>query len=107
MGANGNGQLGDGSVNDSHVPERIIPPPQLLISHINLTGTNLVLNGQNDFSSGSAVVLSSTNVAKPLNQWTPIWTNGLGNGAFSLTATNVVNRSLPQQFYILQLFQIY
>ncbi|HUJ71471.1 MAG TPA: RCC1 repeat- and reductase domain-containing protein [Verrucomicrobiae bacterium] len=107
MGANGNGQLGDGSVNDSHVPERIIPPPQLLISHINLTGTNLVLNGQNDFSSGSAVVLSTTNVAKPLNQWTPIWTNGLGNGAFSLTATNVVNRSFPQQFYILQLFQIY
>src|SRR5579862_68697 len=104
-GNNNFGQLGDGTTNNVDIPERIIPPPQLVISKVNLSGTNLMLNGSNGFSGGSAVILSSTNVAMPLKLWTPIWTNGLGNGTFSFTATNAVNPAFPWQFYILQLFK--
>ena len=43
---------------------------------------------------------SSTNVTKPLNQWTPLVTNAFdGDGAFNFT-TNVT-AGLSQQFYIL------
>jgi hypothetical protein len=46
-------------------------------------------------------VLTSTNVALPLNQWTPILTNLFdGSGAFS--ATNSVSAGSPRQFYLLQ-----
>ena len=106
MGYNNDGELADGSANNSVFPERIVPPRQLVISQINLSGTNLVLHGTDDFSGGSAIVWSSTNMATPLNQWTPIWTNGLGSGNFSFTVTNAVNASVPRRFFRLELFQI-
>lgn len=106
MGYNGNGQLGDGSTIDSYVPEQIVPPPTLVINKINLAGTNLLLNGNNGLAGGYAVVLASTNLTRPVSQWTPVWTNGLGNGAFSFTATNAVTPGILWEFYQLQLFQI-
>ncbi len=104
MGANGNGQLGDGTTTDAALPERIIPPLQFVVTNLAVSaGTNLVFNGLNEFGGGSTIVLSSANVATPFNQWTPVWTNELGSGAFSLTATNTVNPNIPQQFYRLKL----
>jgi len=47
-------------------------------------------------------VLTSTNLALPLSQWMPVATNVLSaSGNFTITATNAVNRSIPQRFYIL------
>jgi subtilase family serine protease len=74
------------------------------IAGISLSGTNLVINGCNGFSGTTYYVLMSTNVALPLNQWTPVATNVLNtSGNFSITATNAVNLNVPQCFYILQM----
>jgi hypothetical protein len=94
---------------DSDVRWTFVPSHSSPFVVTNLTvsaGTNLVLKGNNDFAGGSVIVWAGTNVAMPLNQWTPVWTNGLGSGNFTFTVTNVVNVSIPQRFFRLQLFQI-
>ena len=74
------------------------------IAGISLSGTNLVINGNNGLSGTTYYVLMSTNVAVPLNQWTPVATNVLNtSGNFTITATNAVNLNVPQRFYILQM----
>jgi hypothetical protein len=80
-----------------------VVPATLAITGITLSGTNLVLNGANGLSGATYNILTSTNLALPLNQWTPISTNVLnGGGNFTIIATNAVNRNLRQSFYILQ-----
>ncbi len=107
MGNNYYGQLGDGTTNNAAQFERIIPPLQFVVTNLVVSaGTNLVFRGLNEFGVGSTVVFSSTNVAMPFNQWTPVWTNGLGGGNFSFTTTNLVNPVFPQRFYRLELFQV-
>ena len=106
MGNNGFGQLGDGTTMDPPVPERIIPPRQFVVTNLAVSaGSNLVFSGLNEFGGGSTVVFSSTNLAMPLNQWTPIWTNGVVNGNFTFTVTNAVIQNLPQRFFRLALAQ--
>jgi hypothetical protein len=71
------------------------------ITHISLSGTTLTISGTNGAPSGQYVLLGSTNLAKPLNQWTPVLTNNFDvNGIISLS-TNIVNPALPREFYIL------
>lgn len=107
MGANADGQLGDSTTFDSYVPERIIPPRQLVVTNLTVAaGTNLIFKGLNEFGGGSTVVLSSTNLAVPLNQWTPIWTNGVGGGNFNFTVTNAINASILRRFFGLELLRI-
>ena len=80
------------------------PGPEPTIASISLTGTNLVINGSNGLSNRTYQVLASTNVALQLSQWLPVATNVLNvNGNFTITATNVVNPSFPQRFFILRL----
>jgi hypothetical protein len=46
-------------------------------------------------------VLSSTNIATPLNAWTPVLTNTFdANGNFS--ATNLIDSATPQRFFLLR-----
>jgi alpha-tubulin suppressor-like RCC1 family protein len=104
MGYNFNGQLGVATNGiNVPVPVRIYPPLQLLITQTSVSGTNLVVQGNNDFNIGQVFVLASTNVALPLNQWTGIWTNPVLTGPFSFTVTNAVRPDLPQRFFRLEL----
>jgi hypothetical protein len=74
--------------------------PQPVLTGVSLSGTtNLTLNGTNG-EVGSYVVLMSTNVAS--TNWTPVATNALSGGTFSIIATNVVTPGDRQQFYILK-----
>jgi PKD repeat protein len=80
------------------------PVPPTSISTVRFLGSNLLLNGSGGLSGGRYYVLSSTNVALPLTQWTPVATNVLSqNGNFTFTVTNTVNAATPRRFYILQL----
>jgi len=73
------------------------------ITGLSLSATNLVLNGINALTGNTYAVLASTNATLPLNQWQRVSTNLLSSGGnFTLTATNAVDLSLPQRFYILQ-----
>lgn len=81
-----------------------ISVPVLSISGLALSGTNAVINAADGLSNGTYSVLMSTNPALPLSQWTPAGTITLtANGSFVITATNGVNPSASQQFYILQM----
>ena len=72
------------------------------IGSFTLAGSNLFFSGSNGLPMGSYYLMSSTNVALPLNLWTPIATNPFDtNGDFNLT--NPVNPNSSQLFYLLQL----
>ena len=82
----------------------LVPVPQPTITGISLSGTQLVLNGTNGLASGTYHVLTSTNLALPLNQWTAVATNRLSaSGNFNITATNAVNPNDAERFFTLQL----
>jgi alpha-tubulin suppressor-like RCC1 family protein len=103
MGWNNYGQLGDGFVNDSLVPEQIFPLPQPLLTTSFSSGTGLQINGTTPFG-GNFYLLGSTDLALPLSQWTPVWTNSVtmrGANNFSFTLPNAVNPG-GRQFYILE-----
>jgi hypothetical protein len=87
----------------SVVSATIVPTTSATITGISIANGNVVINGTNGQSGGTYYLLDSTNVAKPLSQWTPVATNvvstnGAANG-FTFIGTNVVNGL--QQFYIL------
>jgi hypothetical protein len=74
--------------------------PQL--TSISVNGTTLNIQAVNGTASGQYVLLGTTNVAKPLSQWTPILTNQFdGSGTLNLS-TNIINPAAPQQFYMLK-----
>lgn len=77
------------------------PPEQKpVITSIKLQAGNAILGGSNGIP-GNYSVLTSTNVALPLANWTRLAPNVfLNNGNFSIT--NAVNTGAPQQFYILE-----
>ena len=81
----------------------ITASPLSVITGISLSDTNLVLNGSNGISGLTYYVLTTTNLALPLSQWTPLATNlWSNNGNFNFTLNNAVNPNAPQQFYILE-----
>ena len=66
-----------------------------------VSGTSLAISATNS-GSGTIYLLTSTNLANPINTWVPIWTNVLsGSGSFTTNLPNAVNPALKQQFYIL------
>jgi hypothetical protein len=76
-------------------------PP--VINSVALLGGNLVFSGTNGGTEGNDYyVLTSTNVALPLANWTKLATNQFGVGG-SFTFTNAVVPGSPQRFYLLQL----
>ena len=63
-------------------------------------GSNLVMGG-NGPANGIYAVLTATNATASASQWTPIATNPFGAGG-SFSYTNVLNPSVPQNFYRLR-----
>jgi len=80
----------------------VAPPAQPAIGSVTLSGTSLVLNITNGVTGGTNYVLTSTNVATPIAQWTPVATNIFDSNGNSLW-TNTVVPSKPQQFFLIQL----
>jgi hypothetical protein len=93
----------DGSVKVVAVSTVLVPTNSPHITGFSLVSTNVVINATNGQSGGTYYLLASTNVAKPLNQWTVVATNVVNtngaSGAFTFIGTNVVGGQ--QQFYIL------
>ena len=107
MGQNTAGQLGDGFTDygeeypGTDEPEQVypVPPPQLVQTV--LGGTDLQFTVNCGFG-GTFYLLSSTNVALPASQWTPVWTNVITyryQCQFSVTLSNVIPTGGPQQFF--------
>lgn len=72
------------------------------ISAVYLSGNNLVFSGTGGVEGSSYHVLTSTNVALPLVNWTAVATNTFGpGGAFSVT--NAINPAMPQSFFLLRI----
>ena len=75
---------------------------QPVIGSIAVSGGNLIFNGTGGTTNGSYFVLTSTNLAAPLANWTPVATNTFdASGNFSVT--NAVNSNSTQQYYLLKL----
>jgi autotransporter-associated beta strand protein len=66
-----------------------------------LVGTNLVLGGNGGVASSNYYVLASTNIIRPLAQWTPIATNQFTAGG-NFNFTNGISPGTPRRFYLLQ-----
>jgi len=63
------------------------------------TANNFVFGGSNGLPFGTYYVLSSSNIALPFSQWTPVATNPFdANGAFNFTNAGGTN----SLFYLLQ-----
>ncbi|HEY5915301.1 MAG TPA: hypothetical protein VJA21_32365 [Verrucomicrobiae bacterium] len=77
------------------------------ISTINLSGSDLIITAKEGIAGGTYYLMSSTNVALPLNQWIPMATNQRSaNGEFGWTVTNATGGSAaPARFFLVQLGQ--
>ncbi|HUA66848.1 MAG TPA: autotransporter-associated beta strand repeat-containing protein [Alphaproteobacteria bacterium] len=74
------------------------------ITSINVSGTTLTLNATGGADGGQFVLLESTNIMLPVNQWTPVLTNNFdGSGNLVNFPANVVNPNVPVEFYLLQM----
>jgi concanavalin A-like lectin/glucanase superfamily protein len=88
-------QLGSGILNV------IAGSSQPVIGSTKVSGANLIFSGTGGTANGTYYVLTSTNVAAPLANWTPLSTNAFdGSGNFSVT--NAIVPGVPQKFYLLK-----
>ncbi|HXR46462.1 MAG TPA: glycosyl hydrolase family 28 protein [Candidatus Limnocylindrales bacterium] len=78
------------------------PPSPPSFGSINATASGLVMSGSGGTTNGTFYVLVSTNIALPLNQWTPVATN-LFDSSGNFIFTNVPDPNAPQAFYLLQI----
>jgi fibronectin-binding autotransporter adhesin len=76
-------------------------PSQPTITSTKASGGNLIFSGTGGTTNGTYYVLTSTNLATPLTNWTTNSTSTFdGAGAFSVT--NAISPTVPKQFYIIQ-----
>ncbi|MGC3956845.1 MAG: autotransporter-associated beta strand repeat-containing protein [Verrucomicrobiota bacterium] len=75
-------------------------PP--VFNSVTTSGSNLVLSGTNGPANSAYYVLTATNVALPMSNWTRIATNSF-NSSGNFNLTNPISPTTPQLFYRLQL----
>jgi len=89
------------SWNTNQLSSGILSVGGIVITNFTLSGSSLTIEGLGGNASSQYAILTSTNVALPVNQWTPIATNTFdGSGNFSFT-TNIAT-GLPQQYFQLR-----
>ena len=75
-------------------------PP--VIGNLGISNGKLVLTGSGGITNGNYYVLTSTNLAAPLTNWTRLLTNQFdGSGSFNFT--NPINQNSAHSFYLLQI----
>ncbi|HWF18677.1 MAG TPA: hypothetical protein VG754_05390 [Verrucomicrobiae bacterium] len=84
----------DGSISVARLP---IP----VITGFSFSGSNIVFAGTNGYPLDGFKVLTSTNVAAPLTNWTTFST-GSYNASGNFAVTNAVTNSVPAQFFIIK-----
>jgi len=88
-------QLGNGIVSV------VTAPAQPVIGSVKSSGGNLIFSGSGGTAFGTYYVLTSTNLAAPLVNWTPLSTNAFDSvGNFNVT--NAINAGTPRLFYLLK-----
>jgi fibronectin-binding autotransporter adhesin len=73
-----------------------------VITSMTLSGSDLIFDGINAITGAEFHVLTSTNLATPINLWTPITTNTFGGPTFNFTLTGAFSTGIPQQFYLIR-----
>jgi autotransporter-associated beta strand protein len=77
------------------------PGGQPHFAGITLSGTNLVISGTGGPATESYYVLTSTNLALPLTNWTRVATNAF-NASGNFTFTNSVSTGVPDRYYLVE-----
>lgn len=98
-----NGESGDDypQVNLVQVRDITVAGARPVISSARASGSSLILNGTDGTAGGAYSVLTSTNLAASLANWTPVASNVYdSSGNFSVT--NVLSHNNPAQFYIIK-----
>lgn len=83
------------------VPDSVAPEPQPRIASIGITGSKVVANGNNGLVNAAYNVLSSTNLASPLTNWTVIATQRFDSGG-NFVFTNTMTTGSRQRFYFVK-----
>jgi len=84
------------------VADYALPLPTPVINGVSLSGPNLTVTLANCATNGVLTLLAGTSLAWPLANWTAAATTTATSGAFTFTATNVVNPANPSGFFIIQ-----
>lgn len=80
------------------------PPPSPSIVAASASGGNLVFSGTNGTVGGTYYVITTTNIALPLADWTAVSTNTFGiGGVFSVT--NPISGGTPSMYLGLKIGQ--
>ena len=99
MGDDVFGELGDGFTNSPPaLPEQILPSPRPVLSNSVVSGTNFQFQTTAALG-GTFYLLSATNLATALSQWTTIWTNSV-----SARSNNSFSAMIPITFGVPQFF---
>ena len=70
--------------------------------NITTSGSDIILNATGGTASAAVSVLTSTNLALPLAQWTTVTSGNFdASGNYSYTVSGALSSGEPQQFYIL------
>lgn len=77
------------------------PPVISSLNISNLSTGTITVNATNGFAGGAVNILTSTNLALPLANWTPVTTNAF-DGSGNYTDTVTVDPAVPSQFFILR-----